>query len=98
MHAITKNLRKLKGDMTLRAFANKLGVGQSTLHNYLKGRIPPATFIENVCKKLGCDANVLLGIKVGESRNASSKYLRLSSYLKADIVEKQKLLKEMKEL
>jgi transcriptional regulator with XRE-family HTH domain len=66
--AMTKRLNQLKGGMTLRAFADKLGVGQSTLFNYLLGRDMKASFIKRVVIKTGCDPAWLLGFKGNESQ------------------------------
>jgi transcriptional regulator with XRE-family HTH domain len=65
---MTKRLTQLKGKQTLRRFADKLGVGQSTLCNYLQGREMPARFIKKVVIKTGCDPAWLLGFKGNDSQ------------------------------
>jgi transcriptional regulator with XRE-family HTH domain len=53
-------LKQIQGSMTLRVFAEKIGIGQSTLHNYLHGRDPKGRFLELVAKKLNVNVNWLL--------------------------------------
>ena len=57
---IYKRLVEVQGGMTLRLFSEKIGVGQSTLHNYLKGRIPKADFIDQACSALNINERWLL--------------------------------------
>lgn len=74
-HIITKRLNQLQGDRTLREFADEIGIGQSTLHNYLKGRIPPAGFIEQVCDSCGVTPNWMYGVDPEKDKNAYSKMM-----------------------
>jgi transcriptional regulator with XRE-family HTH domain len=60
-HIITKRLLKLQGNMTLRAFADKVGLLQSTLHNYLHGRDMKTEVAIQICTACGVDPNWLLG-------------------------------------
>jgi phage repressor protein C with HTH and peptisase S24 domain len=66
---IYKRLLEVQGSMTLRAFAEKIGVGQSTLHNYLKGRIPKADFIGQACSAMNINERWLLTGKGPKYRN-----------------------------
>jgi transcriptional regulator with XRE-family HTH domain len=98
----TKRLLILKGDRTLRRFADSLGIGQSTLHNYLKGRDPKAEFLRIICTKTGCDANWLLGLKGKELTNNYTKHqlreLRfnmLKVHIEDSIKDGKKLLNDM---
>jgi transcriptional regulator with XRE-family HTH domain len=92
---IQRNLLKLQGRMTLRAFADKLDVGQSTLHNYLKGRIPKADFITRTCKKTGCNANWLLGLSSGKDADAEVRLAALKMSVEKQITEIQETLKDL---
>jgi hypothetical protein len=49
MNTITDRLKIIMGPMSGREFAKKLGKSPTTVNEYLKGRIPPADFIELVC-------------------------------------------------
>ncbi len=66
---IYKRLIEVQGGMTLRTFAEKIGIGQSTLHNYLKGRIPKADFIDQVCSAMNINERWLLSGKGPKYRN-----------------------------
>jgi transcriptional regulator with XRE-family HTH domain len=98
MHAIQKNLLKLKGNRSLQKFADKLGVLPSTLHNYLHGRTPPATFIITVCKKMGCDARILLGLRKSNVTNSITKYGALKAVVESQFAELEKTLKYLEEV
>jgi transcriptional regulator with XRE-family HTH domain len=98
LRILTKRLKQLQGKKTLRTFAEQLGIGQSTLHNYLKGRVPQADFIPLVCTKTGCTADWLLGCT--ESGNNDIAGIRLATVrmeLSAMVVEMQNLIKELEE-
>jgi SOS-response transcriptional repressor LexA len=66
---IYKRLLEVQGGMTLRALAEKIGIGQSTLHNYLKGRIPKADFIDQACSAMNINERWLLSGKGPKYRN-----------------------------
>ncbi|MFC1855037.1 XRE family transcriptional regulator [Thermodesulfobacteriota bacterium] len=68
-NTIYKRLLEVQGGMTLRAFAEKIGVGQSTLHNYLKGRIPKADFIDQACSAMNVNERWILSGKGPKYRN-----------------------------
>lgn len=68
-NTIYKRLLEMQGGMTLRSFAEKIGVGQSTLHNYLKGRIPKADFIDQACSAMNINERWLLSGKGSKYRN-----------------------------
>jgi transcriptional regulator with XRE-family HTH domain len=57
----TRRLLKLKGKQTLRSFAEKVGMGQTTLHNYLHGRDMRTGVAAQICTACGVDPNWLLG-------------------------------------
>lgn len=101
MELITKNLIKLQAGRTLRAFAEYLGIGQSTLHNYLRGRDPSAKYIIKICKKTGCDANWLLGIRkkypddITDYQMAQIKATQLEAFIKGLVKKGQKILKNL---
>jgi transcriptional regulator with XRE-family HTH domain len=57
----TKRLRKLKGKMTLAEFSRLVGIGQSTLHNYLAGREMKLKMLKKICDATGCSPAWLLG-------------------------------------
>jgi len=59
---ITERLKALKGNKTLRAFVDQVDIGQSTLHNYLRGRPMPDHVIKKICVKTGCGPAYLLGL------------------------------------
>lgn len=100
MNKTTKRLNSLMERdgkrITLRAFAEELGIGDSTLYNYLKGRDPKASFIKLVCQRLGCDANWLLGIKEhAPIDKATIKLKILANEVKANHAAMQKTLTGM---
>jgi transcriptional regulator with XRE-family HTH domain len=92
-NVITERLNTLLGDSKLRELANQIGVGQSTLHNYLRGRIPPATFIKQVSERCGVSSDWLLGVK--GFPNSELQVLSLTNYIAAQTAENQRLLKEL---
>jgi transcriptional regulator with XRE-family HTH domain len=80
---------------TLRAFAEELGVGQSTLDNYLKGRDSKASFIKLVCQKTGCDANWLLGLTTDKDTNPQLKLAMLKMHIEARVESDMDVLRRM---
>ncbi|MBF0564934.1 MAG: helix-turn-helix domain-containing protein [Nitrospirae bacterium] len=44
-------LKEIMGILTQREFAERLGIGKTTLWGYLHGRIPPADFVGLVCER-----------------------------------------------
>lgn len=94
---VAKNLNILQGKMKLREFAAKIGIGQSTLHNYLKGRDSKGLFLKDVCVKTGCDANWLLGVVPIDSGDKLSaiKVSALTMHIQAQIEENQRFLASM---
>jgi transcriptional regulator with XRE-family HTH domain len=91
----TKRLNELQGGMTLRKFAERTGIGQSTLHNYLKGRDIPARMLIKICLRTGCTADWLLGLKEGKAGCAEVKLAGGVNKLKAIVRELQNTIKEM---
>lgn len=92
----TRNLNVLKGKLTLRQFSDKCGIGQSTMHNYLKGRALRSPFIEKICQAYGCTADWLLGLKKGgKDEDAQIKLSYAVNELKAGMVETKKLIKQL---
>jgi transcriptional regulator with XRE-family HTH domain len=92
---ITENLNKVKGNMTLRKFSERVGIGQSTLHNYLKGRDIPSRMLTKICLKTGCSADWLLGLKEGKAGGAEIKLVGGLNDLKAIVKDLQNTIKEM---
>jgi hypothetical protein len=45
---ITKRINEVKGDMSLGQFAKGMGMNTSTVHNYIKGRMPPISFVKRL--------------------------------------------------
>lgn len=60
MNSIEHRLKKLMGELSVRKFAEKLGVPTTTLQQYLKGRMPPADFVVLVCERCVVDSWWLL--------------------------------------
>jgi hypothetical protein len=60
---VTNRLNQLQGKRTLRAFSELVGIGQSTMHNYLKGRSVPDYVLKKICIATGCKAGWLLGLE-----------------------------------
>lgn len=81
----TKRLNQLQGKMPLRAFAEQVGIGQSTLHNYLKGRDIKGSYITQICAKTHTDANWLLGLTDKKDSNIKVKMagvkMEIASYI-----------------
>jgi transcriptional regulator with XRE-family HTH domain len=95
---ITKRLIQLQGKKTLRVFAEQIGIGQSTLHNYLRGRPMRDKTIKLICIKTGCTADWLLGLKPTEpNANADIQNAELKMYIAAGMEEDKKLLESMEE-
>jgi len=57
---ITERLRELQGNKSLRDFAEEVDINQSTLHNYLRGRTPPANIVAHICRQLFVNPEWLL--------------------------------------
>lgn len=65
-----ERLRQLKGKMTYREFGELVGIGDSTLYNYLiKDRDIPLRMARKIARATGCDLNWLAGIKDFNSIN-----------------------------
>jgi len=60
MYNFEARLNIIMGDMSGREFAARLGKGTTTVHQYLKGRTPPADFIVLVCERFGVEPRWLL--------------------------------------
>ena len=69
MNSFENRLKKIMGDMSVRKFAEKLGVPTTTLQQYLKGRTPPADFIVLVCERYEIDSWWLLTGEEGTGRS-----------------------------
>lgn len=74
MHDISYRLKILMDDLSVRKFAERLGMAPTTLQEYLKGRMPPADFVVRVCERLEINPWWLLTGN-GEMRNAQSSIL-----------------------
>jgi phage repressor protein C with HTH and peptisase S24 domain len=57
---ICDRLLDLKGDASIKSFAEKLELGTSTVYNYLHGRVPPADFVYHICDTFNINANWLI--------------------------------------
>lgn len=51
MDNIASRLKIIMGDMSCREFSARLEKSPTTVNKYLKGRVPPADFIEIVCSR-----------------------------------------------
>ena len=60
MNVIAYRLKFIMGDLSARKFSERLGMSPTTVQEYLKGRTPPADFIERVCVCFGVEAWWLL--------------------------------------
>lgn len=71
-------------DLSVRKFADRLGVPQTTVQQYLKGRMPPADFIVLVCERFAIDPWWLLtgNSKVPE-RSITSRVVALADNCEA---------------
>lgn len=72
---VCARLVDVQGQLSNKAFAEKLGISQSTLFNYLRGRIPPADFVSHVCKLLDINGHWLLtgeGLKYRQKSDLAS--------------------------
>ncbi len=68
-NTIYKRLVEVQAGMSLRSFSERIVVGQSTLHNYLRGRIPKADFIDKACSAMNINERWLLSGKGPKYRN-----------------------------
>ena len=57
---IESRLKKIKGKLSEREFAKRLGFASSTVRSYLEGRMPPADFIAKVCEVFNISEQWLL--------------------------------------
>lgn len=55
-----QRLVELQQTMSQREFSAKIGVPYTTLREYLKGKVPPCTFLLKVCQAFGINAHWLL--------------------------------------
>lgn len=69
-NAFADKLKEIMGEMTVRAFADRLGKSPSTLQEYLKGRVPPADFVALVCDCFNVSADWFLFGKGPKHKNA----------------------------
>ena len=60
MNLIADRLKFVMGSHSVRKFAECLNMSPTTVHEYLKGRVPPADFIVRVCDRFGVDPRWLL--------------------------------------
>jgi len=64
---ISERLNQLVDEISpgsAKKFATSVGVGSVTFYNYLKGRIPPADVLGNICEKHNVNLNwLVLGIE-----------------------------------
>ncbi len=56
MDVIADRLKFIMGDLSVRKFAERLGMSPTTVQEYLKGRTPPADFIVRVCERFDLDS------------------------------------------
>ncbi|SHI59715.1 helix-turn-helix domain-containing protein [Halodesulfovibrio aestuarii] len=105
---IADRIRKIRGNLSQREFADRIGINMNTLRAYEKGRsLPPSEVLENIC--LNFDASpswLLLGIE-SERRQESSqpthqencpRCTELEARLDKEREEVRELSKELREL
>ena len=68
---LAERLKALRGDKSQAKFAELLGISQSSVAQYEKGRLPDAGVIESICTCLGVTADWLLFGKESDSAPAS---------------------------
>lgn len=60
MNEFADRLKIIVGDRSVRSFALELDISPSTVHEYLKGRVPPADFSARVCEHFNVSAEWFL--------------------------------------
>jgi len=67
---ILARLRQLAGRATLRDLEVRWGAPFTTIGKYLRGRVPPAEFLAEVCRRTGTSADWLLLGREPDARTA----------------------------
>ena len=63
MKDFLKKVLEVQSDLSVTAFARKLGMNQKTVDLYVKGeRKPSVDFVRNICSTFGVSADWLLGL------------------------------------
>ena len=71
-----EKLESLRGEMTQREFAKRLGIPLTTYTNWVSGiRSPSAEAVLSICSQLGVSADWLLGLTDKAKRNESEERL-----------------------
>jgi transcriptional regulator with XRE-family HTH domain len=87
---------KGKNKLTLRAFAERCDMNQSTMHNYLQGRRLDENAINKICDAFGVTADYLLGrSEMSPDAEATRKLLILINEVRANHAGMNKLLKDL---
>jgi transcriptional regulator with XRE-family HTH domain len=93
---ITRRLLKLKDEMTLRAFADRCGINQNTMHNYLHGRRLDESVINKICDAFGKSSDWLLGRREETPAEvASQNFNILANQVKAHSKSMKELLSDL---
>jgi transcriptional regulator with XRE-family HTH domain len=85
-----------KNKMTLRRFSEKCGIGQSTMHNYLKGRRLDEKAINKICDAFGRSADWLLGRKECIPNEQAGRHFKMLVHeIRAKAASTEQFIKDM---
>jgi transcriptional regulator with XRE-family HTH domain len=99
--SLGSEVRKHRGDKTLREAARTIGISPATLMRVESGRVPDVETFGKLCNWLGVDPKVYLGIKLDPSddpvrkENAPPKHVVMSAHFKADRTPTQETVKAL---
>lgn len=97
--SLGNEVRKHRGDKTLREAARIIGISPATLMRVESGRVPDVETFGKLCTWLGVDPKVYLGIKLTDEPNrtddASPGHVVVSAHFKADRTPNKETVKAL---
>lgn len=99
--SLGNEVRKHRGDKSLREAARAIGISPATLMRVESGRVPDVETFGKLCSWLGVDPKLYLGIKPvsadapSHAEDASAGHVVVSAHFKADRVPQQETVKAL---
>lgn len=101
LSSLGSEVRKHRGDRSLREAARVIGISPATLMRVESGRVPDVETFGKLCSWLNVDPKVYLGIKpvstelASHTDEGSSGHVVVSAHFKADRLPKQETVKAL---
>ena len=95
--SLGNEVRKRRGDKTLREVARTIGISPATLMRVESGRVPDVETFGKLCNWLCVDPKIYLGIRPEPNRTeeASPGHVVVSAHFKADRTPNQETVKAL---